>query len=149
MSLYDLINDKMANTPNMRDLRANLLKNARGRTLEVGFGTGLNVPFYPEQVEQVIAVEPSRGSEKKARRRIAQAKVPIEGTLGSGDKLSFPDASFDTVVTTLVLCTKHGDVRRILSEIKRVLKPGGQYLFLEHGRSLTEKGRKLQRRLNG
>jgi len=149
MSLYDLINDKLANTPNMRDLRANLLKDARGRTLEVGFGTGLNAPFYPEQVEQVIAVEPSRGAEKRARIRMARAKVPIEWTPGSGEKLMFPDASFDTVITTLVLCTKHGDVRIILSEIKRVLKPGGRYLFLEHGRSMTKKGQKLQQRLNG
>ena len=68
---------------------------------------------------------------------------------GVGRETEFPDASFDTVVTTLVLCTKHGDVRTILSEIKRVLKPGGRYLFLEHGRSVTEKGQTLQRRLNG
>jgi ubiquinone/menaquinone biosynthesis C-methylase UbiE len=149
MSFYDFVNDKMADTPNMRELRAQLLKDARGRTLEVGFGTGLNVPFYPKEVEHVIAVEPSRAAERKARMRMAQAKVPMEWTHGSGEKLSFPDASFDTVVTTLVLCTRHGDVRTILSEIKRVLKPGGRYLFLEHGLSVTEKGRKLQRRLNG
>src|SRR5262245_4314171 len=148
MSLYDLINDRLANTPNMRELRAEVLKDARGRTLEVGFGTGLNAALYPEQVEQVVAVEPSRGAEKKARMRIARAKVPIEWRQASGEQLPFPDASFDTAVTTLVLCTKHGDVRAILSEIRRVLRPGGRYLFLEHGQSVTEQGQKLQRRLN-
>ena len=115
---------------------------------EIGFGTGLNAPFYPEHVEQVVAIEPSRGAEKKARLRMAEAKVPMEWRQGSGEKLPFPDASFDTAVTTLVLCSKHGDVQAILSEIKRVLKPGGRYLFLKHGRSVTEKGQKLQRLLN-
>jgi ubiquinone/menaquinone biosynthesis C-methylase UbiE len=149
MGWYDWINDKMASAKDMQEVRPAFLKNARGKTLEVGFGTGLNAAFYPDTVESVVAIEPRGGAEKKARDRIASAKVPIEWRQGPGEKLPFDDASFDTVLTTLVLCTKVSDPNAILSEIKRVLKPGGRYLFWEHGHSPTEKGQKMQHTFNG
>ena len=150
MGWYDWINDKMSGAPDLMKLRQNVLKDARGKTLEIGFGTGHNAGLYdPTQVESVIGLEPSRGAEKRGRKRMADARVPIEWMEGSGDKLPFADGTFDTVVTTLVLCTKTHDPQAIVAEIKRVLKPGGKYLFLEHGYSPTEKGQKLQQRFNG
>jgi ubiquinone/menaquinone biosynthesis C-methylase UbiE len=149
MGFYDWLCDKMASGPDMEKARQKFLEDARGRTLEVGFGTGLNAPFYGGEVERVTGIEPSAGAEKRARKRIAEAKVPIEWKQGRGEELPFEDASFDTVVTTLVLCTKTGDPQAILSEISRVLKPTGRFLFWEHGHSADPKAQKLQRRLNG
>jgi SAM-dependent methyltransferase len=121
--------------------RRSLLAGAYGRVLEIGAGTGLNLPHYPAGVEPELT-EPNPAMAKRLRRR-------AEFTLASADDLPFPDASFDTVVSTLVFCTVP-DLPRALTEVRRVLKPGGQLLFLEHVRA--EPGSKLERwqdRLHG
>jgi ubiquinone/menaquinone biosynthesis C-methylase UbiE len=153
MGFYDRhivprINDKLASGPEADRFRNRLLSEARGSVLDVGFGTGLNAPHYDGAVERVVAVEPNPGVEKLARKRIAAARVPIELVVASGEELPFESASFDTVVTTLVLCSIP-DVERALKEIRRVLKPGGRYLFLEHGLADDESVQKWQHRLNG
>ncbi len=153
MGFYDRyvvprINDKLASGPDADKFRVRVLSEARGNVLDVGFGTGLNAPHYPGSVERVVALEPNPGAEKLARKRIAAARVEIELVLASGEALPFEDASFDTVVTTLVLCSIP-DVERASREIRRVLKPGGRYLFMEHGLADDASVQKWQQRLNG
>ncbi len=153
MGFYDrhivpLITDKVASGPEAERHRKRTLASARGRVLEIGFGTGLNAPHYPSSVERVIAIEPNPGALPLARKRLTLASVPIELQAGSGEALPFPDGSFDTVVTTLVLCTIP-EVERALGEMRRVLGPDGRYLFLEHGLAADDpKLQRWQRRLN-
>lgn len=131
-NVFPLICDKMTSSPEATRLRKQVLAPARGRTLDVGFGTGLNAAHYPRQVERVIGVDSNPGVQKLASKRITAAAVPIEFRLASAERLPFDDHSFDTVVTTLALCSI-SEVERALAEIRRVLAPDGQYLFLEHG----------------
>ena len=128
-------------------LRREALAAARGRVLDVGFGTGGNVPFFPPDVVSVVGLDPNPGVEKRAQRRIRAATIPIELRIGAGERLPFPDASFDTVVTTLVLCSVD-DPAATLKEISRVLAPGGRYLLLEHGLAPDAGVQKWQQRLN-
>lgn len=152
MGFYDRyivprINDKVASGPDADRYRRRVLAPARGRVLEIGFGTGLNAAHYPSVVEHVAALDDNPGVVSLAKRRIAEAPVPIEFHLASGAELPFADRSFDTVVTTLVLCSIP-DVERALGEIRRVLRPDGAYLFMEHGLADDAALRKWQRRLN-
>src|SRR5438046_1492100 len=124
--------DKMTSRSPLPDLRKEVLATARSRVLEIGFGTGLNAAYYPREVEHVVALDTNPGVERLARKRIETAPVPIEFHLGSGEHLPFEDGTFDTVVTTLVLCSV-SDVGSALAEIRRVLSPRGRYLVLEHG----------------
>lgn len=107
--------------------RKELLANVHGRVLEIGAGTGLNLPHYPAGAD-VVLTEPDAHMASRVRKRGAEV------VLASADDLPFPDASFDTVVSTLVLCTVP-DVPATLHEVRRVLKPGGQLVFLEHVRA--------------
>lgn len=119
----------------LREMRRELLAGARGRVLELGAGTGLNLELYPEGVEALTLTEPDPHMTKQLRRRLAESsRADAEAVEAPAEKLPFPDDSFDTAVVTLVLCTVP-DPTAALAEIKRVLKPGGQLLFLEHVRS--------------
>ena len=117
--------------------RRDLLRGARGRVLEIGAGTGLNVEHYPAGVDLVLT-EPGVHMAKRLRARAGSAQVVAAG---AGD-LPFPDDSFDTVVSTLVFCTVP-DVPAALREVRRVLRPEGRLLFLEHVRA--EPGSSLER----
>jgi SAM-dependent methyltransferase len=139
--------DKMTNEPELNELRREQLSYARGRVLEIGFGTGRNAAYYPPDVERVVALDSNPGVERLARKRIEAAPVPIEFLLGAGERLPFENGSFDTVVTTLVLCSV-SDVDSALAEVQRVLAPGGRYLMLEHGLADDAKVQKWQKRLN-
>jgi ubiquinone/menaquinone biosynthesis C-methylase UbiE len=140
--------DKMMDTAELNGQRKELLASARGRVLEVGFGTGLNAPFFPAAVERVVGIDPNDGVQKRAAKRIAAAPVPIELRTAAGERLPADDASFDCVVTFLVLCTV-SDLDQTLAEISRVLKPGGRYLLFEHGLCGDPQVSKWQHRLNG
>jgi SAM-dependent methyltransferase len=142
--------DRTMDREELRGHRRELLAPARGRVLEVGFGSGLNAPFYPPPpaVERVVAVDPNAGMQRRAGRRIAAASVPIEQRLASGERLPADDASFDCVVTSFVLCSVD-EIDRTLAEIARVLRPGGRYLLFEHGLSDDPKLQRWQRRLDG
>jgi ubiquinone/menaquinone biosynthesis C-methylase UbiE len=124
-----------------------LLRQAGGEILEIGFGTGLNLPHYPEQVRKITVVDPNPGMRRKAEKRIEQSGIDVELRLGSGEQLPFEEDTFDCVVSTFTLCSIE-DVCRAIGEVYRVLKPGGRFLFLEHGLSPDPKVRKWQHRLN-
>ncbi len=115
-------------------LRRDVVPAARGRVLEVGMGSGLNLPFYGAEAEEVVGLDPSRELLKMAGRRIADAPSPVSLVDGSAEDIPFADASFDTVLTTWTLCSIP-DGARALSEMRRVLKPSGGLIFIEHGRS--------------
>lgn len=110
--------------------RKKLLTQARGKVLEVGAGTGINFPLY-QQCDEVFALEPNPFMVEKAEVRRKQASVPITIMAGKAEKLPFTDEQFDTIVVTLVLCSVE-DPRQALIEMKRVLKPNGTILLIEH-----------------
>ena len=127
-------------------LRAGLLARARGRTLEVGFGTGLNARHYPKGIDLVV-VDDNPGMNTLATRRLQQAGLHARHEVLSGESLPFADGSFDTVVVTFTLCSIN-DVASALREMRRVLAPAGQLLFLEHGLADDERSRRWQHVLN-
>lgn len=112
--------------------RAELLHDLSGDVLEVGAGTGANLPYYPRTITRLVLSEPDRHMRARlAKKRAASAFPHAEISDASLDQLPMPDASFDSVVSTLVLCSVT-DLQRALAETLRVLRPGGRYLFLEH-----------------
>ncbi len=128
----------------MDPLRREVIGRARGVVLEVGAGSGLNFHLYePGQVERVEAIEPDATMLRYASARLDQAPVPITLTQAPAEALPFADASFDSVVGTLVFCSI-GDPARALAEIWRVLKPGGALLLFEHVRSENKAAAGLQ-----
>ena len=107
----------------------------RSRVLEIGFGTGLNLPFFPQQVSRLTAIDSEEMLPKKVAKRIAEARMPVECLqLDASGRLPLDNQAFDGVVTTFTLCSI-ADVHSALDEIRRVLRSEGQYVFLEHGRS--------------
>jgi ubiquinone/menaquinone biosynthesis C-methylase UbiE len=113
--------------------------------LEIGAGTGWSFPHYPDAVEEVVAVEPDEGMAARAEQRAAEAELRITFIRGSAEDLPFEDGSFDWVVGMLVLCTVRNPVVA-LAEIRRVLEPGGGFLFLEHVRSAEPRRARWQDR---
>ncbi len=127
-------------------LRARAASGLEGEVLEVGFGSGRNVPHYPRAVERVRAVDPATLGRKLAARRVAESPVPVEYVGLDGENLPLGDESVDHVLTTWTLCTIP-DVDRALAEIRRVLRPGGALHVLEHGRSPDAKVVRWQDRI--
>jgi ubiquinone/menaquinone biosynthesis C-methylase UbiE len=113
-------------------IRARVASNLDGEVLEVGFGSGRNVPHYPAAVQRVLAVDPAVTGRQLAASRVAASPVPVEYVGLDGEALMLADASVDHVLTTWTLCTIPG-VERALGEIRRVLRPGGLLHFVEHG----------------
>jgi ubiquinone/menaquinone biosynthesis C-methylase UbiE len=132
----------------LRDWRRELLTEARGEVLEVGAGTGMNLPLYPEAVDRLVVVEPDPHMRGELAQRIGeQPGAGVELVDAGAEVLPFEEETFDTVVTTLVICSV-GDVRASLEEMRRVLKPGGRLLFLEHVAAHDNPGRlKWQERI--
>ena len=128
--------------------RQKALAGVKGRVLEVGFGSGHNLPFYERGVEKVVGLDPSGESARLGRKRIEQAKFPVEFVPLRGEQIAAANASFDSVVSTFTLCTI-SDPGAALAQMLRVLRPGGHFYFLEHGRSDEAKVRRWQDRLNG
>ena len=132
----------------MDDMRADALAEAGGAVLEVGFGTGRNLAHYPPGVKSLAALDPMPARWRRVARRIEEAPFPVEHfQLRADGRLPFDDEAFDTIVTTWTLCSIPEPVRA-LHEMRRVLRPGGRYLFIEHGRSDDEKTAHWQDRWN-
>jgi ubiquinone/menaquinone biosynthesis C-methylase UbiE len=132
-ALYDRC-FKASEEAGLRDMRRDLLAGARGRVLELGAGTGLNLELYPAAVTDLTLTEPDPHMIKQLRKRVSEESREAKVVEAPAEKLPFEDDSFDTVAVTLVLCTVP-DPAAALREIKRVLKPEGRFLFLEHVRS--------------
>jgi len=128
--------------------RKRIVPRAEGRVLEVGFGSGLNIPFFdPSRVHSVVGLDPSEELVRMAERTVAESAIPIEVIKGSGEDIPLGTASVDTVLTTYTLCTIP-DVARALGEMARVLRPGGRLIFCEHGIAPDPNVRRWQDRLN-
>lgn len=128
-------------------LRERVCAGLTGRVVEIGFGSGLNVPFYPDTVDTVSAVEPADLGWRLASERVAAARVPIERSGLDGQSLPFDDDSFDCALSTWTLCTIP-DVATALTEVRRVLAPGGTLHFVEHGLAPEPRVQVWQHRLN-
>ena len=132
-----------------RDLlpyRRHLVPAARGRVLEIGIGPGLNLPFYGPAVDEVIGLDPSLPLLRMAEARAPRQRLPIQLIGGSAEAIPLDDASVDTVVSTWTLCSI-GGLADALAEMRRVLKPSGSMLFVEHGRAPDEGVARWQDRL--
>lgn len=142
---YDRFN-KIAEDAGLRDNRRALLSRAHGRTLEIGAGTGVNVELYPDSVTELVLTEPDSHMRRQLEKKLAALDRRAEVVDAGGERLPFPDASVDTAVATLVLCTIPNP-EGALAELARVLKPGGRLLFLEHVRSDSPRTARWQDRL--
>jgi ubiquinone/menaquinone biosynthesis C-methylase UbiE len=134
-------------TKSAAPLRARVCAGLTGEVVEIGFGSGLNVPHYPDTVTRIAAVEPSDVGWKLAAKRLAAAPVAVERAGLDGQALPFEDNSFDAGLTTWTLCTIP-DVQTALLELRRVLKPGASLHFVEHGLAPDANVQRWQRRLD-
>lgn len=132
----------------LADRRHALLASAHGRVLEIGAGTGANLAHYPATVSELVLTEPEEPMARRLENKVADTGGRLAATVvrTPAESLPFPDDSFDTAVCTLVLCTVR-DPEQVLSELDRVLKPGGRLLFLEHVRSDDPRIAKWQDRI--
>src|SRR5579871_5169813 len=117
---------------NLTELRKALLAGASGDVLEIGFGSGLNLPYYPPAVRKLTTVDANPGMSPLAQKRIASSPIKVNHRVLDAEKLPFANSSFDTVVSTWTLCSI-ADIDQALREIHRVMKPEGRFLFIEHG----------------
>lgn len=140
------ITDRVLDNAQVAEHRAGICAGLQGTVLEIGFGSGLNVPHYPVGVQSVTAVEPSEVAWRLAARRIAAQSIPVFRGGLDGQRLDHADESFDAVLSTFTLCSIP-DLERALAEVARVLRPGGRFHFLEHGLAPDEPVRRWQRRL--
>jgi ubiquinone/menaquinone biosynthesis C-methylase UbiE len=145
--IFPRLCDCFLNKPNVAAHRQALLQQAGGRVLEIGFGTGLNLPWYPKQLQQLSVIEPNTGMDRLAQERIKKSCIIIEAHRVTATELPFDDCSFDCVVSTFTLCSIKA-VNLALSEVYRVLKPSGRFLLLEHGLSSEARIQNWQHRLN-
>lgn len=140
------IRNAVMNSDENRTIRSRVCTDLTGTVVEIGFGSGLNIPYYPEGVRTVHAVEPAARSVALAAERIQAGHAHVHHTGLTGERLDLPSASADAVLSTWTLCSIP-DVDAALSEIRRVLKPGDTLHFVEHGISPDPKLARRQRRL--
>lgn len=140
------LTDRVLGVSEFTVIRARVAAGLRGDVLEVGFGSGLNVPHYPHAVTKVLAVDPATVGRKLAAGRVAASSVPVEYAGLDGQALALPSESVDSALTTWTLCTVP-DVADALREIRRVLRNGGVFHFVEHGLAPDPKVASWQNRL--
>jgi SAM-dependent methyltransferase len=139
--------DKVLGNQQMAEVRVRSLGELHGTVVEVGFGSGPNVPLYPEAVTRVLAIDPSGVARELAARRLAASSVPVEFVGLDGQVIDLPDDSADCALSTWTLCTIP-DAGAALAELRRVVRPGGELFFLEHGRSPRPEVERWQHRLD-
>ncbi len=139
--------DFVMTTGQMKKRRSQVLADVSGDVFEIGFGTGLNLPFYPDHVKEITTVEVNPGTSRRAQKRIDESGITVHTNILNAESLPMDDETFDSVVCTWTLCSIE-NVDKALSEVRRVLRPGGKFFFVEHGASPDPKVRKLQDRLN-
>jgi SAM-dependent methyltransferase len=140
--------DRALATPEVNARRELACQGLKGRVLEIGFGSGLNVRYYPETVTEVLAVEPSELAWRLAQPRVSRLAAPVRRAGLNGERLELEANSVDTALSTYTLCTIP-DVQAALLEVRRVLRPGGRLHFVEHGLAPDASVRRWQRRLHG
>jgi ubiquinone/menaquinone biosynthesis C-methylase UbiE len=138
--------DRACGTGELRRWRRQVTAGLSGTVVEIGFGSGLNMPAYPPEVHLVYAVEPAMTARRLAEERIAESHVHVEHIGLQGESIPLDDASCDGALSTFTLCTIPG-VEAALAEVRRVLRPGGRFHFLEHGLSPDASVASWQRRL--
>lgn len=138
--------DWVMSGPVFTQYRQAVLSEVSGEVLEIGFGTGLNLPHYPEPVQKLTAIDPNYGMNALAKKRIQSSGIIVANRVLNGENLPMADNSFDSVVSTWTLCSI-AKVEQALQEIHRVLKPGGKFFFIEHGLSDDPKVQVWQHRL--
>ncbi|MFO0946491.1 MAG: class I SAM-dependent methyltransferase [Planctomycetota bacterium] len=147
-TVFPWIIDRVMSQPRLTEQRPLALAEVTEPVLEIGFGTGLNLPHYPPAVRQLSVLDPNEGMSRRARRRIEESGIQVQNVnLIGGRVLPFEDGSLASVVTTWTLCSIP-DVHFAIAEIHRVLKPGGRFHFVEHGLAPDEGVAKWQHRLN-
>lgn len=144
--IFPRLMDFSLNRPEVAELRKRILADVTGDTLEIGFGTGLNLPHYPPEIRSVSALEPNDGMNGLALRRIRDSQIEVKHLHHDGEEIPVADGSFDSVVSTWTLCSV-GDPPAVLREVSRALKPGGHFFFLEHGLAQNPGTQKWQNRL--
>lgn len=130
--IFPRLLDWSMSAPELSDLRQQSLAHAEGDILEVGFGTGLNLAFYPDSVQGITTLDVNPGMNSLAQKRISKSGVTVKHLVANGEQMPIPDQSFDTVVSTWTLCSIK-QIDTALSEIHRVLRPNGKFIFIEHG----------------
>jgi ubiquinone/menaquinone biosynthesis C-methylase UbiE len=138
--------DRACGTAGLRKWRAQVTSGLTGNVLEIGFGSGLNVEYYPPEVVKVLAVEPSETAFRIAGKHIDRSGVPIERIGLDGQSIPLPDDSCDSALCTFALCTIP-DPDAALAEVRRVLRPGGTFHFIEHGLAPDPRVTKWQHRI--
>ncbi len=145
--IFPRICDWAMRDPRMAALREEFLARVDGEILEIGFGTGLNLTHYPLHVRRITTVDPNPEMNALAQERVARIGIAVDHRILGSEALPFVSKSFDCVVSTWTLCSI-AEVGRALGEVYRVLKPGGRFLFLEHGLSANSGVQRWQRWLN-
>jgi ubiquinone/menaquinone biosynthesis C-methylase UbiE len=138
--------DRACGTKELTQWRARVTEGLSGTLVEIGFGSGLNVPVYPAEVTDVYAVEPALTARRLAEPRVADSHVTVHHVGLRGEEIPLDDDSCDGALSTFTLCTIPG-VQQALAEVRRVVRPGGRLHFLEHGRSPDRGVEKWQHRI--
>ncbi len=145
--VFPRLNDALTSAPPFARLRAEALASARGRVLEIGFGSGLSLPHYPAGVRAIVAVEPNPGMRARTFAHIQSSPIPVTIVAGTAERLPIETRSIDTAVSILTLCSV-ADPDAVLAELRRTLTGDGQLLLVEHGLSPDAGVGRWQRRLD-
>jgi ubiquinone/menaquinone biosynthesis C-methylase UbiE len=144
--LFPRLMDWIMADENLSRYRRQLLAEVSGEILEIGFGTGLNLPHYPPPVQKLTAIDVNAGMNALAKKRLATSPIVVDYRVLNGEKLPIADHTFDSVVSTWTLCSI-ANLAPALQEVHRVLKPGGRFFFIEHGLSYEPQVQVWQHRI--